>query len=169
MGNYIIKIIILLQLCLYGMAFPSMAWEEISFINKATTPFKLKIDCRKKQGKYDATPTYICFEKDGELVHFDPGDDWKEVTHQKICLKDKLRDNIEVCVKIKEKQEKTEHIGCLKKDGTLDFSYRDPQKWMQIDAENPDCKPYFIKWDPPRGSIDMKTNKIEWDNNGKPE
>ena len=102
-------------------------------------------------------------------MHFDPGDDWKEVTHQKICLKDKLRDNIEVCVKIKEKQEKTEHIGCLKKDGTLDFSYRDPQKWMQIDADNPDCKPHFIKWDPPRGSIDMKTNKIEWDNNGKPE
>lgn len=168
MRNYKIKTVTLLQLISFMAVSQCMAWEKVSFIKKTATPFKLKIDCRKKQGKNNAISNYNCFDKNENLVAFEPGADWKEVTLQKICLQHKLKDHIRGCIKIQEKQDRTEHIGCADTDGTLNFFDPNPDKWIQIDAKNPDCMPHVIQMDVPRGSINMNINKIDWDNDGKP-
>lgn len=170
MGSSKIKAIIILQIILFATASPCMAWEEVSFRHKTAGPPKFKIGCRKKQGKHDAFPTYTCYDKKGNAVAFDPGDDWEQVTLEKICLKHKVRDNIRGCIKIKGKQDKIDYVGCVDAKGDLNIFALDRSKWEVLDAANPDCKPHIIEIDIPRGTIDMKkddTGKGDSDEPGK--
>ena len=156
MGSSKIKAIILLQLFFIAISLPCMAWEKVSFRHKTAKPPKFKIECLKKQGKHDAFPTYTCYDKEGNTEAFDPGNEWEEVTVEKVCFRHKVRDHIRGCIKIQGIQDKIEHCICVDAEGNLNMFTPDPSKWEELDANHPDCKPHIIEMDVPRGTIDIK-------------
>ena len=55
------------------------------------------------------------------------------------------------------KQDKIKHVGCVDTKGNLNIFSPDPNKWEELDADNPDCKPHIIEMDDvPKGTINLK-------------
>ena len=168
MGSSRIKIIIFLQTLLYTSAIFCMAGETVSFRHKTAKPVRFKLDCREKQGKHDAFTTYTCYDKEGNAEPFYPGNEWVEVTVEKVCLRHKLRDNIRECIKIHGKHDKIEHYGCVDAKGKLNIFALDPNNWEKLNAEDPDCKPHLIEMDIPRGAFDLNGEKPDRRESGEP-
>lgn len=163
-----IRMAFFLSMIISTTTLPCMAMEEVSFRHKTAKPPKLKIDCRKKMGKHDAFPTYTCFDKEGNAVAFDPGNDWEEVMMERLCLQHKVIRNIRPCIKIVGKQDRIKNVGCVDVKGNLYIISPDQSEWIEIDAENPDCKPHIIEMDDiPRGTIEMRKKEIDRSKNGK--
>ncbi len=55
----------------------------------------IKKNCRKIKGKHDSFPVFKCFDEEGELKDFFPGNEWKEIDgNDPICQPDTPRGSI---------------------------------------------------------------------------
>jgi hypothetical protein len=168
MGSSNIKLVFLIQIVFLATALPCMAWEKVSFRHKTAKPTKYKLECRKIQRKHDAHPTYKCYNKEGDSEDFDPGNEWEEVTIENVCFRHKVRDHIRGCIKIRGKQDNIEHVGCVDAKGNLNVFSPDPKKWVELLAEDPDCKSHIVKIDVPRGTIDLQNVESNRSMTGEP-
>ncbi len=46
---------------------------------KHDTRETVKTNCMKIKGKHDAFSVFKCFDENGELIEYKPGDGWKEI------------------------------------------------------------------------------------------
>jgi len=112
---YFFKKLLLILPLLFGLAAAPCYGEDVVFIHR--TEKKINTNCRKFKGKHDISPTYKCFDKDGNS--YDPLKDWEEAEITDVCFQHKVNDAIKIVKKVIEKQSKIERFFEVDKEGNL--------------------------------------------------